>query len=50
MFNLKPLKRTLRNAGFVLDDFATQTEKVLLFWFMIALYFMSDNPPVIYLR
>ena len=27
MFNLKPIKRTLRNAGFVLDDFATQIDK-----------------------
>ena len=27
MFNLKPIKRTLRNAGFVLDDFATHIDK-----------------------
>ena len=25
--NLKPIKRTLRNAGFVLDDFATHIDK-----------------------
>ena len=27
MFNLKPIERTLRNAGFVLDDFATHIDK-----------------------
>jgi len=27
MLKLKPIKRTLRNAGFVLDDFATHTDK-----------------------
>jgi len=27
MLNLKPIKRTLRNAGFVLDDFATHIDK-----------------------
>jgi len=27
MINLKPIKRTLRNAGFVLDDFATHIDK-----------------------
>ena len=27
MLNLKPVKRTLRNAGFVLDDFATHIDK-----------------------
>ena len=25
--NLKPIKRTLRSAGFVLDDFATHVDK-----------------------
>jgi len=28
MLNLKPIKRTLRNAGFVLDDYATYVDKV----------------------
>jgi len=27
MLKLKPIKRTLRNAGFVLDDFATHIDK-----------------------
>jgi len=27
MFNLKPIKRTLRNAGSVLDNFATHIDK-----------------------
>ena len=27
MLNLKPIKRTLRNAGFVLDDSATHIDK-----------------------
>jgi len=27
MLNLKPIKRTLRNAGFVLDDYATYVDK-----------------------
>jgi len=27
MFNLKPIKRTLRNASFVLDNFATHIDK-----------------------
>ena len=27
MLNLKPIKRSLRNAGFVLDDFATHIDK-----------------------
>jgi len=27
MLNLKPIKRTLRNAGFVLDGFATYIDK-----------------------
>jgi len=27
MFNIKPIKRNLRNLGFVLDDYATYVDK-----------------------
>ena len=32
MINLKPIKRTLRNAGFVLDDFALLLHDCVVFY------------------